>query len=106
LEQIAMITFFDPQDRAEIVVLQGRDMRRIGTEAVFGDDELEVRMILAQLGPKTFGGIAFTIVFIRAIAVHNRLGHERNDGPLVRMDKRGAQHLMRLGDGPIAGAPL
>src|SRR5215510_11802770 len=81
-------------------------MRSIRTEAVFSNDKLEVRMILAQLGHKPFGGIPFTIVFIRAIAVHNRLGHEWNDGPLVRMDKRGAQHLMRIGDGPIAVAPL
>src|SRR5262249_23857343 len=96
LEQIAMITLFDPQDVTEIVIVQGRDMRRIGTEAVFSNDELEVRMILAQLGHKTFGGIPFTIIFVRAIAVHNRLGHERNDGPLVRVDDRGAQYLMRI----------
>ena len=62
-------------------------------------------MILAQLGHKAFGGIAFAIIFGRAIAVRNRFGHERNDGPLVRMDDRGAQHLMRIGDGPVAVDP-
>jgi hypothetical protein len=63
-------------------------------------------MILAQLGHNTFGGIPFPSIVVRAIAVHKRLGHARNDGPLVRVDERGAQSLMRLGDGPMAMAPL
>src|SRR3984893_9426930 len=84
LEQIGMIPFFDPQDIAEVVVVQSHDMWSIGTEAVFSNDELEVGMILPQFAHKAFGGIAFAIIFVRAIAVHNRLGHERNDGPLVR----------------------
>ena len=100
-----MITFFHPQDIPEIVGVQGFNMRRIGTEAVFRDDALEVGMILTQLGHKAFGGIAFTIILVRAIAVRNRLGHEWNDGPLIRMDDRGAQHLMRIGDGPVAVDP-
>ena len=62
-------------------------------------------MLLAPRGDKPCGGIPFPIVFLRAIAVHKRLGHERHDGPLVRMEKRGAQHLMRRGDGPMAVAP-
>src|SRR5262249_49803901 len=106
VEQIAMNAFFDPQDITEIVIVQGRYMRRIGIEAVLSNNELEAGMILAQLGHKTFGSIPFTIIFVRAIAVHNRLGHERNDGPLVRVDDRGAQELMRIGDGPIAMDPL
>ena len=79
-------------------------MRSIGPEAVFRDDELEMGMILTQLGHKAFGGIAFAIIFVRAIVVRNRCGHERNDGPLVRMDDRGAQHLMRIGYRPSAVA--
>ncbi len=59
-------------------------------------------MILAQLSHKAFGGIAFAIIFVRAIAVRTRFGHERNDSPLVRMDDRGAHHLMRIGYRPIA----
>ena len=63
-------------------------------------------MILPQFAHKAFGGIAFAIIFVHAIAVHNRLGHERNDGPLVRLDDRCAYHLMRIGDGPITVDPL
>ena len=86
----------------EIVVLQDLNVRGIGTQTIFGDDKLEVRVVLAQLGHKAFGGIPFTIIFVRAIAVHNWLGHERNDGPLLWMDDRGTQQLMRVGDRPVA----
>src|SRR5215471_19848910 len=61
LEQIGMIALFHPQDIPEVVGVQGLDMRSISTEAVFRDNELEVRMILAQLGYKAFGGMAFAI---------------------------------------------
>jgi hypothetical protein len=63
-------------------------------------------MILAQLGHKACGSIPFAIIFVRPIRVHNRLRHERNDGPLVRMDDRGAQPRMRIGDGPSAVHPV
>ena len=67
LEQRGMIAFFDTQDRVQTVSVQGLDMGGIRTEAVFGDDELEVGMILAQLGDKALGSIPFTIIFVRAI---------------------------------------
>ena len=67
LEQIGMIAFFDARDIVQTVVVQGLDVGGIGTQAVFGDDELEVGVVLAQLGNKAFGGIAFTIIFGRAI---------------------------------------
>jgi hypothetical protein len=63
-------------------------------------------MILAQLGHKALGGITFAIILGRPSTIDNRCRHERNDGPLVRMDDRGAQYLMRLGDGPVAVHPV
>ena len=102
LEQIGMIAFFDTQDVVQTVRVQGLDVGSIRTQTVFGDDELEVGMVLTQLGHKALGGIAFAIILVRPIMLHNRFRHERNDGPLVRMDNRGAQHLMRIGDRPIA----
>ena len=92
-----MITFFDPKEIVQIIMFQCLDVGRIRTQAVFGDDELEVRMILAQLGHQALGGITFTIILRRSIMVGNRLWHERNDGPLVRVDDRGAQHLVIIG---------
>ena len=86
LEQIGMIAFFDPEDIVQTVVVQGLDVRGIGTQTVFGDDELEVRVVLAQLGHKAFGGIAFTIIFGRAILLAQSVQasaeslHARPDG--------------------------
>jgi len=90
LEHLAMLTLFHPQDRPEVVGMEGLERRSIGTEAVFRDDELERGMSLPQLGHKAFGGIAFAVIFGHAIAVRNRFRHERNGGPLVRLDERGA----------------
>src|SRR5918912_390712 len=39
---IGMIASFDSQDIVQILGVQGLDMRGIGTQAVFSDDELEV----------------------------------------------------------------
>ena len=57
LEQKGMIAFFDPEDIVQSVMLQRLDVRSIGTEAVFSDDELQVGMILPQFGHKAFGSI-------------------------------------------------
>ena len=86
--------------------MQGLDVGGIRTETVFGDDELEVGMILAQLGNKALGGIAFTIIFGRSIVLHNRFRHQGNHGTHVRMKNRCTQHLMKIGDGPLAVHPV
>ena len=77
-------------------------MRRIRTEAVFGDNQFEMRVIPTQLGDEAFGSIAFTIIFGRAILLDNGLGHQRNDFAFVGMDERGTQELMGIGDGAIS----
>ena len=102
LEHIGMITFFDPEDRVTSIVMQGCDVGSIGTQGVFGDDELEMRVILAQFGHEAFGGMAFAIVFLRAVLLDNGFRHERNHCTKIRMDDRCAQHLVRVGDRPVA----
>jgi hypothetical protein len=97
LEQISMIALFDPKDIVQTVGVERLDMRSVGTQAIFGDDELEVGMILAQLGNKALGRVPFTIIFVCAIVLHNRFRHQRNDGSLIRMDNRGTQHLVIIG---------
>ena len=47
--------------------MQSLDVRSIGTQTVFGDDELEVRVVLAQFNDKPFGSMAFAIIFARAV---------------------------------------
>jgi hypothetical protein len=34
-------------------------------------------------------------------SLDNRLGHERNDCALIGVHERGAQHLVRIGDGAM-----
>ena len=101
LEQKGMIAFFNAKDIMQIVVLQRLDVRSIRTQAVFGDDELEVRMVLAQLGNETFGSVTFTIIFIRPIVLPDRFRHQRNHGTHLWMNNRRAQHLMRIRDRPV-----
>ena len=106
LEQRGMSAFFPPADRVEIVVLQSLHVRGLGTQPLVGDDTLEVRVVLAQLGPQAFGGMPFTIIFGWASAVHKRRGHERHAGSLGWLDERGAQQRMRIGDSPVAVPPV
>src|SRR5713101_7197529 len=79
LEQGSMVPYFDTQNIMEVVILQKLDMGSVGTQAVLGDDHLEVGVVLAQLRDEAFGGIALTIVFLGAVLLDNRLGHQRND---------------------------
>jgi hypothetical protein len=55
-------------------------------------------MILTQFAHKALSGMAFAIIFVRAIAVPNRLGQAWHDCSLVRLDERGAHPLLRRGD--------
>src|SRR5215475_10386617 len=48
LEQEGMVTFFDTQNVMQVVLLEHLDMRGIGTEAIFGDDQFEMGVVLTQ----------------------------------------------------------
>ncbi len=68
------------------MLLQGLNVRGIRTEAIFGDDHLEVMLgveltlgvILTKLADEALGRVALTIIFGRPILFDNRLRHERN----------------------------
>ena len=83
-EQIRMIAVFHTENIVQPVDMQCLDVGCMGTEAVFGHDELEVGMVLTQLGNEAFGGVAFTIIFGRAVLFDDRLWHQgesRSAGP-------------------------
>ena len=101
-EERGMIACFAPEHRVATVIMQRLDVGSIGAQTVFGDDELEMRVVLTQLDQEAFGGIPFTIIFVRAILLHNRFGHQWNHFTLVRMDNRGAQHLVIIRDRPVS----
>ena len=88
--------------RVTPLIVQRLDVGGIGTQRVLGDDALEMRVILAKRGNETLGGMAFTIIFLRTVLLHNRFGHERTHFPNVRMDNGGAQHRVIRGDGAVA----
>jgi hypothetical protein len=67
IAQRGMIAFLDTQDGVKTVGVQGLKVGSSGTQAVFGNNALEVGMILAQLGHEALGGIPFPIIFVRAI---------------------------------------
>src|SRR6266849_6604780 len=97
LKQIRMIACFAPKNVVTAVIVQGFNVRRIGTESIFGDNKPEMGMVLAQLGNEAFGGIALTIVFLAAILFDDRLRHQRNDFTPVGMNECGTEHLMQIG---------
>ncbi len=76
-------------------------MRGIGTQTIFSDNKFEVRVVLAQLGNEPFGGLAFAIIFVRAILFHNGFRHQGNHFAQVRVDNRRTQHLMRIRQAPV-----
>src|SRR4029453_5801126 len=58
LEQKGMITFFDTKNIVQPVSLQCLNVRSIRTQTVFGDNALEMGMILAPLANNPFGAFA------------------------------------------------
>jgi hypothetical protein len=102
LEQRGMIAFFDAENRVKPMILQGLNMRGVGTQALFGDNTLEVRMVLTQLGNEALGGLPFTIIVVRPIVLHNRFRHQGHHGAHVWMDNRRASHLMMIRHAPVA----
>src|SRR5438045_9330153 len=68
-EQRGMVDFFDTEDIVQIVGLEGLNVRSIGTQAVFRDDKLEVRVVLTELDNDTLGCSAFTISFGLALYI-------------------------------------
>jgi hypothetical protein len=74
----------------------------IGTQTIFGDNQFEVGVVLTQFGDEAFGGIALTIVFLGAVLLDNRLGHQGNHCAPIGVNEGRAQHLVAIGHGTIA----
>jgi len=100
--QQGMIAVFDPEDIVQIIGVQGRDVGSMGTQAVFSDEALEVRVLLAQLRHQALGGMPFAIIVVGSIVFDDRCRPQRHHGPHVWMDERCTQHLLSRGDTPVA----
>src|SRR5260370_29356347 len=69
LEQRRMVALCDPEDIVTAVVLKGVNGWRLGTEPIFGDKQLQMRVILAYLGVQALGGMPLSMLFLGAIVL-------------------------------------
>ena len=84
----------DPQ--VQIKCLQMRDVRAIGGQGIFDNDQLQVRvrMLTAQSRQQALGGVTLAVVFRRPVGFEDRLGGEREDFLAVWMHQHRAEHLV------------
>jgi hypothetical protein len=75
---------------------------RLGTQPLCGDTALEVWMVLTPLGHNAFGGLACTIMFVRALWLHDRFRQHRKHCTHVGMDQRRPSPLMSRGARTVA----
>jgi hypothetical protein len=102
LESKRLIAFFDTHEGMDVMRLPHLDVRGIGTAAVFGDNHVEVRVVLTELGNEAFGRIALAIIFARAVLFDNGLRQQRDDFALLGMQEGCPQPLMRRGHGAVS----
>ena len=62
-----------------IVIDQRANVGGIGTQAVFGDNQPEMRVILAQFGEEALGRVSFTVVFLASKIRYYGLGQQPKD---------------------------
>src|SRR5690606_35160711 len=78
-KEIGVVSWFYPQDKMHPLLLELGKVRRVGTEGILGNDKGQTRVILTQLGQKTFGSVAFAVVFLLAVLSDDRLWRQGND---------------------------
>jgi len=76
LGQIGLIALFDPKDIMTTMIMEGLDVGSIRTQAIFGDDKLEMRVVLTELGTEALGGLTLTIILLCTILCNNGFGHQ------------------------------
>jgi hypothetical protein len=58
-------------------------------------------MILTKFGHQALGGIAFTVVFLGAILLEDRLGHQWDDLAPLRVQEDRASQWVGVGNRPV-----
>ncbi len=76
-----VITGFHRKDEAAVEALEGFDVGSVGTEGVFGHDELDMGVVASQVLDTTAGGVAFAVVFGGAVFSSDHFGGERGSRP-------------------------
>ena len=102
LEQKRMVARLDADDVTHAGLGQVLQVRGVGAEGVFDDDDRQMGMLLAELFQPAAGGIALAVVLGMAVLLDDRLGCQRDDFLEVGMDQGGPQQLVGIGDSAVA----
>ena len=97
-----MVAFFDAQNIMQVMSVEDFDMRSVGAQAVFGDDHLEMGVVLTQFDDQPFGRIAFAVVFMRNKMFDKIVRPKGKKIALLRIYEGGAHHLVAIGDSAIS----
>ena len=98
LEKKCVITFFCSQDIMEIICFKVFNVGTVGTQTILVDNELQVRMVLAQFAEKTPYGITFTVHFCLAVLFPDGFRGKNNHLFIIRVNNSCANRLKLIGD--------
>jgi len=88
-----VISFFEAKDEVASVLNEVPDMGSIGAEAILGQDDLQVRVVLPEFFEPSSTGVALTVVFVVAVMFEDGLRGQGYDLFSVRMDDDGGISL-------------
>jgi hypothetical protein len=76
------------------------DVGSIGTEAIFGNDDLQVRVVFPEFFEPSPAGVPFTVILVVTVVVEDRLWRQGDDFFSLRVDDDGRIGLEAIGDLP------
>jgi hypothetical protein len=101
-EHKSVITGLGREDITKIMAHQILDVRGVGAQAILGDNDLQMRMLTAEIGHKASGGVALAIVFGGAVLPPDGFRAQRQHLLAVRRNKGPGHHLQVVFECAIA----
>ena len=101
-EQARVRVGLDGEHRLPAVAADLAHMRRVGIERLLDQQNVQVVVAQVQISAEPFGGIALTIVFLRAVLPQHRLEIERGNFSLGRVDQNCRQPRVVIRDYSVA----
>ena len=96
IEKMFVNVWFGSQQETHIKALQLADVRSVTCQAIFHDDQFQVRMFVSDLLQQALARVAFAVVFVVPIFHNDRFRRERNDLLVVGMNHHSSQNLMMV----------
>src|SRR5262247_362775 len=81
------------------------NVRRVGIERVFHQDDFQVGVTLVEGRAEPFGGVAFTVILLCAVLVENRFKVQWENFLMLRVGDDGGQSCMVIGGLTVAQRP-